>query len=120
AADVRFLEAPAKLLAMGEDVPAAVARGVDRAIVAQGADVVGAASAALDETARYAGERKQFKRTISSFQVVSHRLARMFVELEVLRGGLNHALSVADADASERAMAAAGLKHLIGESGRYV
>lgn len=120
AADIRFTDAPASLLAVGEVVQAAVERGVDRAIVALGADVVGAASAALDETARYAGERKQFKRTISSFQVVSHRLARMFVELEVLRGGLNHALSTADGTAAERAMAASGLKHLIGESGRFV
>lgn len=120
AADIRLIDTPAELLAMGDDVPGAIERAVDRAIVTLGADVVGAASAALDETARYAGERKQFKRTISSFQVVSHRLARMFVELEVLRGGLNHALSVADGSAGERAMAAAGLKHLIGESGRYV
>lgn len=120
AADLALTDAPAIPLAIGDHVPAAIAAAVDRAIVALGAEVVGAAQAALDETAAYAGRREQFGRPIAQFQVIAHRLARMFIELEALRGGVIEALSNAGADAGARAQAAAGLKLLVAENGRYV
>lgn len=120
AADIVLGDAAAHLLASGGQVPAALAAAVDRAIVALGAEAVGAGQAALDETAAYAGKREQFGRPIAQFQVIAHRLARMFIELEALRGGVIEALSSATADAGQRALAAAGLKVLVGENGRFV
>lgn len=120
AADIVLNDAEAHLLASSGAVPGAIAAGVDRAIVALGAEAVGAGQAAIDETAAYAGRREQFGRPIAQFQVISHRLARMFIELEALRGGVLEALSVATADAHVRAQAAAGLKLLVGENGRFV
>src|SRR5690606_35073418 len=100
--------------------PQAIEAAVDRTIVVLGAEAVGAAQAAIDETAAYAGKREQFGRAIANFQVVAHRLSRMFIELEALRGGVIEALSNAGASAGERTMAAAGLKVMIGENGRFV
>ena len=120
AADLTFDETPAHGLVLGEQVLPAVQAAVDRTITVMGAETLGAATAALEETARYTGEREQFGRKIATFQVVSHRLARMFVELEGLRGGLLEALSVAGATRAERAQAAAGLKVLMSENGRFV
>lgn len=120
AADIVLDDAEAVVLALGDTVPAAISAAVDRAIVALGAEAVGAAQAAIDETARYAGQREQFGRPIAQFQVIAHRLARMFIELEALRGGVIEALSNATADAADRAQAAAGLKLLVGENGRFV
>lgn len=120
AADIDLDRVEAVPLAIGADVPGAIQAAVDRTITALGAEAVGAAQAALDETAAYAGRRHQFGRPIASFQVIAHRLARMFIELEGLRGGVIEALSNATASAEDRAMAAAGLKVLIGENGRYV
>jgi len=120
AADIELADVEAIPVALGADVPAAIQTAVDRSIVALGAEVVGASQAAIDETAAYAGKREQFGRPIASFQVIAHRLARMFIELEGLRGGLIEALSNATASAGDRALAASGLKVLVGDAGRYV
>jgi len=120
AADILLDGVEAVPVAIGADVPAAIEAGVDRTIAVLGAEAVGAAQAAIDETAAYAGKREQFGRAIASFQVIAHRLARMFIELEGLRGSVIEALSAAGASAEERAMAAAGIKVMIGENGRFV
>lgn len=120
AADIALDDVEAVAVALGDDVPAAIQAAVDRAITALGAEVIGASQAAIDETAAYAGRREQFGRPIANFQVIAHRLARMFIELEGLRGGLVEALSSATASAEERARAASGLKVLVGDAGRFV
>ena len=120
AADIALDGVAAVPVAIGADVPGAIEAAVDRTIMVLGAEAVGAAQAALDETAAYAGKREQFGRTIASFQVVAHRLARMFIELEGLRGSVIEALANAGGSAGERAMAAAGLKVTIAENGRFV
>ena len=119
-ADIEFADAEAIPVAIGADVDRAIEAAVDRTIVALGAEVVGAAQAALDETVAYAGRREQFGRPIASFQVIAHRLARMFIELEVVRGGVIEALANATGSPEERAMAASGLKVLVGDNGRFV
>jgi alkylation response protein AidB-like acyl-CoA dehydrogenase len=49
------------------------------------AGFVGCAAEVLDMTARYANERKQFGRTIGSFQGVSHPLAELYIRLDAAR-----------------------------------
>jgi alkylation response protein AidB-like acyl-CoA dehydrogenase len=49
------------------------------------ASQVGNARTALDDTIRYTKERKQFGRTLSSFQVLKHRMAENEAELEAAR-----------------------------------
>jgi alkylation response protein AidB-like acyl-CoA dehydrogenase len=120
AADITLEGVEAHALVLADDAIAMVQSAVDRTITALGAESVGAASAAIDETAAYTGKRVQFGRPLSGFQVVAHRLARMFTELEGLRGGVIEALSNAAESAGDRAQAAAGLKFLIGENGRFV
>lgn len=120
AADITFAGCEAVPVAIGPQVGAAVQAAVDRTITVLGAEAIGAAAAAIDETAAYAAKREQFGRPIAGFQVIAHRLARMFIELEGLRGGLIEALANATGTAGERAQAAAGLKVLIGDNGRFV
>jgi alkylation response protein AidB-like acyl-CoA dehydrogenase len=120
AADIALDSVEARPLVLTDDAIAMVRSAVDRTITALGAEAIGAASAAIDETAAYTGKRVQFGRPLAGFQVIQHRLARMFAELEGLRGGLIEALSNAAEPADDRAQAAAGLKFLIGENGRFV
>ena len=47
--------------------------------------VVGLAQACLDESLRYAGERRQFGRPISAFQAIQFKLADMAMEIELSR-----------------------------------
>lgn len=120
AADLVFDDVEARAIALGAAVEEGILSGIDRAITALGAEATGAAEAALDETAAYAGKREQFGRPIAQFQVIAHRLSRMFIELEGLRGGVIEALANATADRGERALAASGLKVLVADKGRYV
>jgi len=53
--------------------------------VLKAAEMLGGAQAALDMTAKYAKERKQFDRTIGSFQVVQHKLVDMLTQIDGLR-----------------------------------
>ena len=49
------------------------------------ASYLGNARTALDDTIRYTKERKQFGRTLSSFQVLKHRMAENECEIEAAR-----------------------------------
>ena len=53
--------------------------------IAIGAQMIGLARGALDHSLAYAGQRKQFGKSISEFQGVQFQLARMAVELEAAR-----------------------------------
>ena len=81
-ASVALEAAPAvRLDAKREDAPKAAA--LSRLCLA--AEQLGGAQACLDMTVTYVGERRQFGRTIASFQAVKHRCARMMVDVEALR-----------------------------------
>src|SRR6195952_2132293 len=49
------------------------------------ASSIGGMQATLDDSIRYAKERKQFGRPIANFQVIAHKLAEMKVNLEACR-----------------------------------
>jgi alkylation response protein AidB-like acyl-CoA dehydrogenase len=58
---------------------------LDNGRISLAAGCVGIAQGCLDASVRYAGERRQFGKTISSFQLVQELLADMSVELEAAR-----------------------------------
>lgn len=77
---------PAELMA---GKPGAGFRGfmkvLDGGRISIGALAVGVAQASLDAALRYVGERKQFGRTIGTFQAVQFKLADMATEIELAR-----------------------------------
>ncbi len=60
-------------------VDEALQRVLAEGTVAQGWEATGAMQAVLDQTTQYAVQRRQFGQTLSSFQVIQHRLAEMAV-----------------------------------------
>ncbi|MFH1008771.1 MAG: acyl-CoA dehydrogenase family protein [Candidatus Latescibacterota bacterium] len=62
-----------------------------------GAQAVGIAQGAFDEAMRFARERHQFGKPISSFQAVQHMLANMATEIEASRVLVYHAARLVDA-----------------------
>ena len=73
------------------------------------AEQVGGAQAALDLTVEYTKSRKQFGRTIGSFQALKHRMADMYVLVETTRSISRAAVSAlvaGDPDGDELALAA--------------
>lgn len=64
---------------------AEISKVIDAATVAQSAEMVGAADAALHLATEYAKVRKQFGETIGKFQGVKHKLAEILVDVESSR-----------------------------------
>jgi alkylation response protein AidB-like acyl-CoA dehydrogenase len=95
AADIRFADVPGQFLAHG---PALVEAVLDRARIGLAAEMLGAATAAFEQTADYLKTRTQFGQLIGSFQGLQHRAGKMLVELELTRSCVLAALSALDQD----------------------
>jgi len=89
-----------------ENVLGEVGRGYKIAIetlnegrIGIGAQMIGLARAALEHATAYAGQRKQFGKTIGEFQGVQFELARMATEIEAARLLVYNAARLRDAGA---------------------
>jgi acyl-CoA dehydrogenase len=87
---------------------------VGRASVA--AEMSGLADAAFARTTTFLKERKQFGRTIGSFQALQHRAAHLYCEIEITRAVVLKALQVLDADIAKAGPFAAIAKARAGKS----
>jgi alkylation response protein AidB-like acyl-CoA dehydrogenase len=75
---------------------------------------VGGMQATLDETIRYAKERKQFGQPIARFQAIAHKIAEMKINLEVCRTAVYRAAYLKQTGA-EHQVEASIAKALIGD-----
>jgi len=71
---------------------------VDVATVGLAAEMLGAASQALDDTLAYLNERVQFGVTIGSFQALQHRASRLFIDVSLARSAVLAAARTLDED----------------------
>ncbi|MFC0283994.1 acyl-CoA dehydrogenase family protein [Camelimonas abortus] len=85
-----------------------------RAVLA--AEMTGVAGAAFDITQAYIKERVQFGRIIGEFQVLQHRSAHLYCELEVTRAAVLKALQVLDEKPEEAGVIASVAKARAGVS----
>lgn len=95
--------------------------GVSRALALArlyiAAEQLGAAQQCLDLTVAYTATRKQFGRTIASFQAVKHRCAEMMVRVEALRSAVyGAAFAAAQSDDDALAMECAMAKALASDT----
>jgi alkylation response protein AidB-like acyl-CoA dehydrogenase len=85
------------------------------------ADAVGAMDKALWITRDYLKTRKQFGAPLADFQALQHRLADMYVELELARASLGRGLeALALSDAKARRAAVSATKARVGRAGFFV
>ena len=91
-----------------------------KGIVALAAESVGAMEVARDATLEYLKTRKQFGRTIGSFQVLQHRMVDMCLEIEQARAAVMLAVSTLEADRDSRELHVSAAKNLIGRANRLV
>jgi alkylation response protein AidB-like acyl-CoA dehydrogenase len=101
----------------GELLEGDLAGGIDRALVAIAAELVGVCDRALAMTVAYVKERKQFGVPVGSYQAVSHRCAQMLLDTERARAATAYAAWAADADPSALPRAAAMAKASASEAG---
>ncbi len=87
---------------LGDADGRAVDHGMRTAAAANAAQLTGIAGHALGMTLDYAKQRKQFGRTIGSFQAIKHKLADMMVTYETSRSAAYYAhWSLAQGDAGQ-------------------
>ncbi|NWK99146.1 pimeloyl-CoA dehydrogenase small subunit [Sphingobium lactosutens] len=99
---------------------AAIAVCREAQLAALSAEITGIITALIEMTVDFAKQRTQFGKTLSSFQVLQHRMADMYVEGELTRSmGFLAALKL-DAPAAERSAAVAAAKARAGKAGRMV
>lgn len=114
--ELTFKDTPAQALTSNQ----ALERLRDAAWTMIAADTLGAAQTMLDKAVDYAKERKQFGRTIGSFQAVKHLCAEMAAELEPARALVWYAAYAFDNAPDEAPLMAAHAKAHTSEIGRFI
>ena len=84
----------------GADILDAV---LDRACAGMAAEMLGSATEAFERILQYLKDRKQFGVAIGSFQVLKHRAAQMFCEIEATRSAVLAACAAIDEHAADAA-----------------
>ena len=79
------------------DVTQALDAALDRACACLAAEALGVVREVFERTVSYLKERVQFDVVIGSFQALQHRVARLYVELEMLESCVRAALAAIDA-----------------------
>ena len=108
-AKLTFRAAPAETLP-GATGWEAIAALLDRAAVPCAFAALGGAAAALDMAVAYAKERHAFGRPIGSFQAIKHKLADVYVAVELARSNAWYACWALERDAAALPLAAATAK----------
>lgn len=80
-ARLTFTNTPAEALTGTQELD----RVLDTARVLLAAEMLGGAEACLETSVEYAGSRRQFDRSIGSFQAVKHACAEMMIEIDATR-----------------------------------
>ena len=99
-------DAPAEPLPGAAD-PTALRRLIDRAAVLAAFEQLGTAEAALAMATDYARERYAFGRPIGSFQAIKHKLADVYIAVELARSNACYGAWALEADSAELPVAAA-------------
>jgi alkylation response protein AidB-like acyl-CoA dehydrogenase len=115
-ARIAFDGAPAEPLPNGQGAQQ-VRHLIDRAAVMMAFEQVGLARAALEMARDYALERYAFGRPIGSFQAIKHKLAEIYVAVELARSNAYYGAWALSTDAAELPIAAAVARIAASEAG---
>ena len=88
----------------------AVARLLDRAAVLFAFEQLGTAQASLDMARDYALQRRAFGRQIGSFQAIKHKLADIYIAIELARSNAYYGAYALQTDAADLTEAAAAAR----------
>lgn len=117
---VTFSGAEAGAVAEGAVAATMLARLTAVGALLAAAESVGAASRMLDDARAYAAERRQFGRTIGSYQALRHLLADMYVRQASAWSTVLYAAAALDDDLPEALQTAAVAKAYVARAAREV
>lgn len=90
------------------------------AILAMGAEAVGAMEVLYKDTVDYTAQRVQFDHPLAEFQTVKHKMVEMFTETELTRSMLYRATMEVSDGHEDAEIDVHALKYLIGKNGRFI
>ena len=93
---------------------------IDRTVLAQVAEALGAMESVLEITNGYIKQRVQFGQPIGKFQALQHRMAEMFVEVQQTRSILYRGIALLEAEPAERKRAVSAAKVVACNAGKFV
>ncbi len=105
-AEIRFRGVPAEPLGDPASAAAVAAKALDRAAIYTAFEQLGGAERALELTREFCLGRYAFGRPVASFQAIKHRLADLYVEIELARSNAYYGAWALEADAPELRLAA--------------
>jgi alkylation response protein AidB-like acyl-CoA dehydrogenase len=120
ALELAGVDAPVAGVAEGPVAAALLQRLVLTGGLLAAAEAVGAARRLLDDARSYASERRQFGRTIGSYQALRHILADMYVRQASMWSTVLYAAAALDDDLDEASQTAAVAKAYVSRSAREV
>ncbi len=109
-AELRFKGVAAQWLGEAPCGQAGIQRLLDRAAVLLAFEQLGGATRAFELTREFVLGRYAFGRSVASFQAVKHRLADLYVEIELARSNCYYGAWALENDAPELAVAACGAR----------
>jgi len=118
---LREVSVPASALVGGAGKAQALIEAVaDMAVLFACAESVGAMASLLDRTRDYTAQRIQFGKSLSSFQVLRHRMADMYMESELCRSLLWAAAQGLDRQSADARRLVSALKVRTVKAARFV
>lgn len=117
---VEFDDAPAEVLARGDQAQAALDRAMDIATVALVAEMVGGMQRIMELSVEYAKTRKQFGKPIGQFQSVQHQCADMLLLTESSRSAAYYAAWALNENSADARTAVSVAKSYASEAYREV
>lgn len=105
-----------QVLASSPDTAAVLDRLLDAGRLGLAAQMMGGAVASYDQTLDYLKTRKQFGVVIGSFQALQHRIAQVFIRIQLAQAGLRQGVAQFDLGGTPRAQGAALAKAQCGEA----
>ena len=113
---IEFVSVPVERLGKAGLAKEIVDAVYDRAAVLIAFEQLGGAQAALDMACKFSSERFAFGRPIASFQGIKHRLAEMYVSLELARSNCYHGAYALSTGADDLPVAAAAARVAAGRA----
>ncbi|PJG46408.1 hypothetical protein CAF53_19715 [Sphingobium sp. LB126] len=124
ASDIIFDRAPipaSSMLGTPQTILPILQEAIDAALYALCAEAMGSMEKALWTTIEYLKTRRQFGQALAEYQVLQHRLADMYMRIELSRAMLMRAAeALHDPDADKRSKMLSAAKNFICRAGRFV
>ena len=120
AAELKFDNSSGELLARDHHALKCIIKANSSGALALSAEALGIMQICFDMTLDYLKTRKQFGKSVGSFQAIQHRMVDMMLEIEQVRSAVMLASSTYQSDETLRDKHISAAKNLVGRVGKLV